>query len=117
MAAVVSAVYELPIGRGQAIGSNWNRPLDLALGGWQIDAIGSIADGFPLPVSTQNTSQSGSNVLRPNVTGTSPVVSGSVISKLNAYINSAAFSQPAAFIFGNAPRTLSNVRAPGNWEY
>ncbi|MDR3718401.1 MAG: hypothetical protein P4K98_06335, partial [Bryobacteraceae bacterium] len=30
--------------------------------------------------------------------------------------NSAAFSQPAAFTFGNAPRTLSNVRAPGNHD-
>ncbi|MDR3717285.1 MAG: TonB-dependent receptor, partial [Bryobacteraceae bacterium] len=113
---VVSAVYNLPIGRGQAFGANWSRPLDLALGGWQINAITSQADGFPLPVSTQNTSQSGNNVLRPNLTGTSPVVAGLVKSKLNGYINSAAFSQPAAFTFGNAPRTLSNVRAPGNHD-
>jgi len=28
-------------------------------------------------------------------------------------MNAAAFSQPAAFTFGNAPRTLSNVRAEG----
>jgi hypothetical protein len=44
------------------------------------------------------------------------VVKGSVKSKLNDYINSAAFSQPAPFTFGNAPRTLSNVRGPGTHD-
>lgn len=111
---VASAVYNLPFGRGQAIGANWNRAVDMALGGWQLNLIGTYATGFPIAVTTQNTSQSGSNVLRPNLTGTSPVVAGPVRSKLNSYINSAAFSQPASFAFGYAPRTMSNVRAPGN---
>ena len=111
---VASVVYELPIGRGQAIGANWNRPLDLILGGWQINGITTQADGFPLSVSTQNTSQSNNNVLRPNLTGVNPFVSGSAGSKLNSYINAAAFSQPAAFTFGNGPRTYPNVRQQGN---
>lgn len=110
---VVSGVYNLPFGRGQAYGSHWNRPMDFLLGGWQLNGITTQQTGFPLSPSTQNTSDSGSNTLRPNLTGVSPVVKGSVKSRLNEYLNPAAFSQPAPFTFGDAPRTLSNVRAPG----
>jgi hypothetical protein len=110
---VVSGVYDLPFGSGQSIGANWHRPLNAVLGGWQMNAILTQQTGFPLSPTTQNTSQSGSNTLRPNLTGTSPVVNGSAKSRLNGYLNAAAFSQPAPFTFGSAPRTLSNVRAPG----
>ncbi|RXH54724.1 TonB-dependent receptor [Granulicella sibirica] len=110
---VVSGVYALPFGRGQQFGSQWSKPLDALLGGWQINGITTQQTGFPLSPSTQNTSNSGSNVLRPNLTGVSPVVHGPIISRLNGYLNTAAFSQPAPFTFGNAPRTLSAVRGPG----
>jgi len=113
---VVSAVYDLPFGRGRAIGGGWSKPVDAFLGGWQLNGITTQQNGFPLSPSTQNTSDSGSNVLRPNVTGVTPVVKGSVKSKLNDYINSAAFTQPAPFTFGDAPRTLSNVRGPGTHD-
>lgn len=110
---VISGVYALPFGRGQQFGTYWSRPLDTLLGGWQINGIATEQTGFPLSPSTQNTSNSGSNVLRPNLTGISPAEHGSVRSRLDKYLNAAAFSQPAPFTFGDAPRTLSNVRAPG----
>jgi hypothetical protein len=110
---VANVVYVLPFGKEQRFGRQWNRPLDLLLGGWQINGITTQQTGFPLSPTTQDTSQSGGTTLRPNLTGTNPVVSGSVKSRLTNYLNSAAFSQPAAFTFGNAPRTLSNVRAQG----
>lgn len=113
---VISGVYTLPVGRGQRFGGNWNRPVDLLLGGWQINGITTQQTGFPLSLSTQNTSNSGSNVLRPNVvagvnqSAAAPVKTAAT---LTGFINKAAFSQPAAYTFGNAPRTLSNVRGPG----
>ncbi len=110
---IISGIYNLPFGRGQQFGSNWSRPVDAVIGGWQINTIVTEQTGYPLSISTQNTSGAGGNVLRPNLTGISPVEPGSVISKRNKYINSAAFSQPAPFTFGNAPRTLSDLRAPG----
>ncbi len=110
---VISGIYNLPFGRGQQFGSSWSRPVDTAFGGWQINAIVTEQTGYPLSISTQNTSAAGGNVLRPNLTGVSPVEPGSVRSKLSKYINPAAFSQPAPFTFGNAPRTLSDLRAPG----
>ncbi|MFC5865087.1 TonB-dependent receptor domain-containing protein [Acidicapsa dinghuensis] len=109
---VISGVYSLPFGRGQQFGSNWNRPLDLVFGGWQFNGIATEHTGFPLSPSTQNTANAGNNVLRPNLTGLTPVVHGSVTSRLHNYLNAAAFSQPSPFTFGDAPRTLSNVRAP-----
>lgn len=47
------------------------------------------------------------------MTGADPATHGSMKSRINDYVNAAAFSKPAPFTFGNAPRTLSNVRAPG----
>jgi hypothetical protein len=112
----MSAIYTLPFGRGQQFGGNWNRPVDALLGSWQINGIATETTGYPLSPSTQDTSDSGGTVLRPNLTGVSPVVKGSIKSRLNQYLNPAAFSQPAPFTFGDAPRTLSNVRAPGTHD-
>jgi len=114
---IISGVYSLPLGRGQRFGSNWSRPLDAVFGGWQLNGISTEQDGFPLSPTTQNTSDSGSNVLRPNVVaGVNPAVSGAPKSKLTDYVMSSAFSQPAPFTFGDAPRTLSNVRGPGTHD-
>lgn len=110
---VISGIYDLPFGRGRMFGSHWNRAMDLVLGGWQVNGITMQQNGFPLSPTTQNTSGSGSNVLRPNMTGVDPATHGSMKTRLSKYVNPAAFSQPAPFTFGNAPRTLSNVRAPG----
>jgi hypothetical protein len=46
------------------------------------------------------------------VTG-KPVTSGSIDSRLGAYLNVNAFSSPLPYTFGTAPRTLSDARAPG----
>lgn len=108
----VAVVYNLPFGRGRQFGTSWNRYEDAVLGGWQINSIITADAGYPLSISTQNTSHSGNNVERPNLTGANPATHGSIKSRLNGYLNPAAFSQPAPFTFGNAPRTLSSVRTP-----
>jgi hypothetical protein len=110
---VISGVYNLPFGRGQRFGKNWNRGIDTFLGGWQVNGIATAQTGFPLSVTTQNTSQSGSNTLRPNNNGQDPNLSGPVLQRLTQYLNVSTFSQPAPFTFGNLTRTLPNVRAPG----
>ena len=110
---VLSYVYELPFGKGKRFGSHWNRPVDAVLGGWQLNGIVTLQTGLPLALTTQNTSGSGSAVLRPNNNGQSGALSGSVEGRLNKYFNTSAFSQPAPFTFGNTGRTLPDVRAPG----
>lgn len=43
-----SAIYELPVGKGRAFGSNWHPVADAILGGWQIQGIYEWQSGEPL---------------------------------------------------------------------
>jgi hypothetical protein len=45
---VVNWIYEIPFGRGRAIGKNWGGFLDALFGGWQIQGIGAVQSGSPL---------------------------------------------------------------------
>ncbi|MFN7923611.1 MAG: TonB-dependent receptor [Bryobacteraceae bacterium] len=101
---VVSAVYELPWGRKQ----RW-------IGGWILSGILALQKGTPLSMSMlQNTSFSGSGVLRPNaVARCSGNLPGSPQSRLTRYFDTACFATPAPFTFGNAPRTQPDLRGPG----
>jgi hypothetical protein len=90
-----------------------NRVMDAFLGGWQTNAILTFQGGDPLALTTTNSSNAGNNVLRPNSTGQSAKLQGDVESRLNKYLNTSVFTQPAPFTFGNASRTLPDVRGPG----
>lgn len=110
--------YELPFGKGKTY-LNSNKLLDYAVGGWQLNGVGLYQTGFPLSVY-QNSNQNsviGAGVQRPNATGVSADTSGSLESRLDGYINKAAFSLAPAYTFGNVSRTIPN-RGPGmaNWD-
>lgn len=45
-----SWVYELPVGHGKKFGSNWNRAVDAALGGWSWSGLAKWTSGFPFTV-------------------------------------------------------------------
>jgi len=108
---VMDFLYELPIGRGKALGHNWNRPLYMALGGWQVNGIFVLQSGVPLIPNLQSGVLPGATQ-RPNLLY-EPGLPGSVQSRLDHYLDPNAFSRPASYTFGNAPRTLSRARAPG----
>ena len=63
--------------------------------------------------SPTNTSNSFGGGQRPNRTGISANLDGSAQSRLNQWFNTAAFSLPAAFTFGNSARTMPDVRSHG----
>jgi hypothetical protein len=42
-----SAIWQLPIGRGRAVGSNMRRGLDAVIGGWQLSGIFRYNTGLP----------------------------------------------------------------------
>jgi hypothetical protein len=44
----LSAIYELPIGKGRAIGNDWNQVMDAIFGGWQIQTNFERQSGEPL---------------------------------------------------------------------
>ena len=110
--------YDLPVGKGRRYLGNSSKALDLVLGGWAINTVSVYQSGFPLQIYQQNfNSEYGYDAQRPNETGSAIGTSGSVVSRLNNYINAAAFSIAPQGTFGNTPRTLG-VRGPGqkNWD-
>ena len=47
---VVSYIYELPFGRGRALGGGVNGVLNQVIGGWQISGITEYRTGFPFTI-------------------------------------------------------------------
>lgn len=117
---VAGVLYDLPFGRGErfSTGTRWG---DEIVGGWQLNVLPTFQSGFPVSIhqsSNPNSTIAGNGVQRPNlVSGVALGTKGSLYSRLNGYINPAAFTTSAAYTFGNAPRTLS-LRGPGyeNWD-
>jgi len=113
---VISYIYELPIGKGKSVGSNLSKPVDAIVGGWQISGISTFKQGFPLSIAPANNTlgQYGGN-RRPDIVGNIHVSNPTI----NKWFNTAAFQDPAdPFSFGNAPRYIATLRAPGfqNWD-
>ncbi len=112
--------YVLPFGRGSRF-LNQGGWYDQIVCGWQLNAITFYESGFPLNVTQNNLNSSiGSAVQRPNVNSSVKVkTSGSVYSRVNGFINPAAFSTVPEYVFGNAPKAIAE-RGPapgiGNWN-
>jgi hypothetical protein len=104
----LSAVAELPFGRGKLIGQNWNHVIDGVLGGWQANGILTLASGQPLVFATAaNNSYTFGGGQHPDVVGDAVLSSGKSIYQ---WFNTAAFAQPANFTSGNLARTYTGVR-------
>jgi Carboxypeptidase regulatory-like domain len=118
--AVISYIYDLPVGRGEQYLPNVSRAVDYVIGGWGLGGVTTFMSGFPLSFGTnQNLTNSFGGGSRPNYTpGCAKQVSGGATSKLNGWFNTSCFTQPDAFTFGNEPRNDANLNAPGiaNWD-
>src|SRR5579872_5281747 len=111
---VFSYVLDLPFGTGKKWLGGTTGVIGKLVSGWGLDGIWTAQRGFPLFITdSQNASNAFAGTFRPNVSGQDPNSNGSAVSRLNQWFNTSDFSQPAAFTFGNAPRTLPNVRAEG----
>ena len=110
---VASYVYQLPIGRGKAIGSSFNRLTDAVIGGWEVSQIASFKQGIPISVSGANIASYGGNP-RPDVVGNVHVSNPNI----HEWFNTAAFAYAPYGTFGTAPRFFSYLRGPGyqNWD-
>jgi hypothetical protein len=110
---VASFLYALPFGRGQIIGSNWNRWVDAILGGYRLDGIFTAQTGTPMAFSATNVANIFNPGERPNWNGQNAKLSGKVANRLNRYFNTSDFSQPATYTFGNMSGTSGYLRNPG----
>jgi hypothetical protein len=101
-------VYQLPVGKGRTWLSNTNALVDGVLGGWQASAIFTAESGTPFTavMGTQNLTGALSGNWYPNIVG-NPYLSNPTIQE---WFNTAAFTQPAAFTFGNEGRNI--LRGP-----
>jgi hypothetical protein len=117
------ALSEFDVPQRLTFTASWDLPFlsqHRLLGGWQISTFNTFQSGFPLAftLSQPNIYAAGAQQ-RPNVTGdVQQGISGSIDSRLNRYFNTAAFSQPADFTFGDIGPRIGSVRSPGmnNWN-
>jgi hypothetical protein len=99
---VASVLYELPVGKGKALGVN-NPVLNAIVGGWQLSSILTARSGLPLdPTGWDAPDQIlGSNRL--NATGISPNLPSDQRT-LQRWYNVAAFTPAPAGTYGTAGR-------------
>lgn len=109
----INGTFILPIGTGH----RWltDGLGNALLGGWSLTMAARFQNGFPVSVwqSANNSGLLGSSQ-RPNIVpGVELATSGSLEDRLTNWINPAAFTAASAYTFGNAPRTLPDLRTPG----
>lgn len=97
---VLTGLWEIPFGK---TGSKLVRTV---AGGWQLNSIMTIQSGAPIPLLASGIVGGGN---RPNVVpGVSDIPTNQSLSQ---WFNTAAFAPPAAYTYGNAARTLSDIRS------
>ncbi len=109
------AVYDLPFGRGQMFGNNAWKPLQLALGNWNISGVERLTTGYPFtPTIATDTyiDTTHTHEIRPNIVPGVPLINpdwnrncptGNLCAP---YVNYSAFELPPAGELGNANGTL-----------
>jgi hypothetical protein len=118
---VASYTYELPFGTGKKLINGNDVFSKYVANGWSISGIHTYRAGTPISVSTNlrlpTTGDSLAQTqptLRPNIaSGVSPLTGlscGGFNPATDLYLNRAAFTDPAPWSFGNAPRSLPTVR-------
>jgi hypothetical protein len=120
---IIAPIVELPFGRGKKYGSNSSLAEWIA-GGWTLSAAINMQSGFPLSFNQSGDAGTFSGVQRPNIVpGVDLATTGDYESRLASadhptatWINPAAFATAPAFTIGNAPRTITDVRTPPQYN-
>jgi outer membrane receptor protein involved in Fe transport len=106
-----SASYELPVGKGRSVGSDWSGLAQALLGGWNVSSILTVRSGLPITVLNGwgNISLQHPDVLqeRPDRIGDGSVSDPS----WDLWLDRSAFRDPAPGQFGNSG--VGILRGPG----
>jgi hypothetical protein len=109
--------YELPFGKGKRF-LNQGRVLNALVGGWNIAGLQTYASGTPISVVPDGSFNPGTftSSTRANVVAGVDPKGTSLNGDFNFFssriLNPGAFSEPANFTYGDAPRTLSIRKWP-----
>ena len=113
---VTSYVLDLPFGQGKKFLAGSSGSVNKFVGGWGVDGVVTFQRGFPLVFSNGQANDAtlfgaGS---RPNVVAECDrTTSGNAVSRLDHWFNTACFTPPPNFMFGNEPRVDSKLRSQG----
>jgi outer membrane receptor protein involved in Fe transport len=100
---ILNGVYELPFFRAK---TGVTKAL---LDGWQVGGIWMAFSGGPLGISSNvNNTFSQGGGQRPNWNGVNPCVDGPTVAN---WLDASVFSNPPAYAFGNASRTMNGCRS------
>lgn len=121
--------YNLPFGKGQKFGSSWMRPVDLLLGGWNINFFENAHSGFPVTIFAASANTGGrtprgnvrANAYRPYVIPSQTVdqffgpVTAASFCAAGVDNGTCAFGIPAVGQLGNAG--VGTMRAPSFFNF
>ncbi len=105
---VLTGVWELPFGKGRAFGADWAAPVDFLLGGWSINANGTLQKGWAVDYPTANQIAPGSAAI------SNPSLERAFDTSL--WIDPATNKPVSAqepFTLRTFPSRFSDVRVPG----
>lgn len=110
-----SYLWDLPFGTGKPYLSHGIA--GYILGNWQLNGIINLQSGTPLQIVGGNANGLLAGTARPNWSGQNASLNGPISERLTAYFDTSQFSLNEPFTFGNSPRLMPNLRAPGlkNW--
>jgi hypothetical protein len=103
---VVSAVYELPFGKGRRFVKDGI--VSHVIGGWQLNTITTLQTGRPLKVRGANNF---TGINWPNMVCDPTLPRGE--RNAGRWFRTECFVNPPNFVIGNVPRTLPSTRGPG----
>ena len=105
--------YQLPIGRGKALGGGMHPVLNAIVGGWQTNGTWRFSDGTPISLGYDGSQAIPTfGTQRPNLVAALTCNTGGDF--LNSYFaNPDAAVAPAPYAIGTAPRTIGSCRTPG----
>ena len=98
-----SFVYELPVGKGKAYGTDMSGVANALLGGWQFNGIVHLTSGFPLSMAT---SQNSGAIFVNNSNRPDRICNGRLSNwTVNEFFDPSCFVDPPSGTLGNATRT------------
>lgn len=117
---VIDYGVDIPVGRDQPYLGNLNRAANAVLGGWRVDGITTFRSGIPIALlaAGNGLSQFGVGNIRPNYTpGCQRKLRGSPHSRADRWFNTACFTQPGVFSFGDENRVDPVMRSEGEANF
>jgi hypothetical protein len=115
---VPTVVWDVPFGKGKTWASTASRAVDAIVGGWELSSAMVMQSGLFFSPQYEGTSwlqNRNGGASRPDCTGVNPYTGNSNWAWDNnaLYLNPAAFSVPAAGMYGNCP--ANSLVGPRAW--